>query len=274
MCGLACAHIRVRLRPAGAHARHASFELPRSASPAPPTSSFSFFAASGSRPAEPGGAASPPLCGQYAVAPPRPPPQAPHPSLAPRPPLPSACIAVPSSPFAIAAAGAAPMAVMPLASGAGSPVPDPTLAGGGGGRALLGARSGDPRAAPPGNAFGVIGARASSDAAYMHDLPPASAPVTAPAHPGAQLGAWPAGGGPTGTGGEAGAGGLWHPVVAAADAAAAGLAQAAAAQPPAAAQAPVPGPALPAALDASAAGFAAGEPAAIALLQPEVLCTS
>jgi len=165
------------------------------------------------------------------------------------------------------------MAVMPPASGAGSPVPDPTLAGGGGGRALLGARSGDPRAAPPGNAFGVIGARASSDAAYMQDLPPASVPGGAPAHPGVQLGAWPAGGGPAGAGGEAGAGGLWHPVVAAADAAA-GLAQAAAAPLPPAAQAPTPGPALPAVLDAPAAGFAAGEPAAIAPLQPEVLCTS
>lgn len=124
----------------------------------PPT--FSFFASSGmGRPLEPAttaagsapgslysaGMAAPPLQGQQAAPPPNP---NPAPALAT-----GSAPAVPGSPFA---------ALASLGTLGSNPNPGSDNAPAG---ALMGARSGDPRAARPGNAFGAIGAPAPRAAA-------------------------------------------------------------------------------------------------------------
>ena len=137
-----------------------TFELPAAAMAGaapmqqPPT--FSFFASSGmGRPLEPAaaapgtapgslysaGMAAPPQQGQQAALPPNPNP-APAPMAGSAP-------AVPGSPFA---------ALASLGTLSTNPNPNSEDAPASG--ALLGARSGDPRAARPGNVFGAIGAPA------------------------------------------------------------------------------------------------------------------
>lgn len=142
-----------------------TFDLPApamaSATPLQQPPTFSFFASSGmGRPLEPAaaaagsapgslysaGMAAPPPHGQQAALPPNPNP-APAPAAGSAP-------AVPGSPFA---------ALASLGTLSSNPNPgseDAPAAG-----ALLGARSGDPRAARPGNAFGAIGAPAPRAAA-------------------------------------------------------------------------------------------------------------
>lgn len=150
----------------------------------PPPPSFSFFAASGGRPADPAATA---LGGTYAganAAQHAPPPHAQqmYPNPTPQRTGDTACITVPSSPFAaVAAASCGPVGAAP--SGVENPIPNLGSSSGDGssGGSLLGVRSGDPRAAPPGNAFGAIGAPARSsnpsvDTGHEAGLPPSSAP--------------------------------------------------------------------------------------------------
>ena len=150
----------------------------------PPPPSFSFFAASGGRPTDPAATA---LGGTYAganAAQHAPPPHAQqmYPNPTPQRTGDTACITVPSSPFAaVAAASCGPVGAAP--SGVENPNPNLGSSSGDGssGGSLLGVRSGDPRAAPPGNAFGAIGAPARSsnpsmDTGHEAGLPPSSAP--------------------------------------------------------------------------------------------------